>query len=147
MNRRSFSDLIKLLSGTIVGAATLHAYYKDVQDISNTKVLEEFIENSRVLEKNMIANQNSNMELLKDQIVSANTLTDFYRNKLIELAGDTRLPKDLKSKIYEAIKTEFDPDFSQPSTSMASTVQDYLVQNGNSESKVNKLINNFNIDD
>jgi hypothetical protein len=148
MNRRSFPDLLKLLSGTIVGAATLHAYYKDVQDISNMRVLEEFIKNSKVLEVNMIANQNSNMELLKDQIVSANKLTNYYKNKLIELADDTRLPDELKSYIYETMKREFDPDFSQPSsTSMASAVQDYLAKNGDSESKVNKLINNFNIDD
>jgi hypothetical protein len=89
------------------------------------------------------------MELPKDQIVSANKLSDYYKNKLLELTCDTRLPEELKSEIYKAIKSEYNPDFSQASTSMASAVQDYFVNKADSgsDSKANNLLSNFYIND
>jgi hypothetical protein len=151
MNRKTLKDLLKVLGGTITGAATLHAYYKDTKDISNVKVLEELLDNTEALQNNIIQNQNSSMELLKDQIASANKLSTFYKNKLIELTGDTRIPDAVKSEIYKAIKKEYNPDFSQPSTSMASAVEDYLANKADSgsdsDSKVNNLLSNFNIND
>jgi hypothetical protein len=33
MNKKNIKDILKILGGTITGAATLHAYYKDTRDI------------------------------------------------------------------------------------------------------------------
>ena len=82
---KNLKEILKVLGGTITGAATLHAYYKETRDISNIKALEKLIVNSEELKKELIQNQNSSTELLKDQIVSANQLSNYYKNKLIEL--------------------------------------------------------------
>lgn len=151
MNKNNLKDILKVLGGTITGAATLHAYYKETRDLSNVKVLEKLINNTEALKKDLINNQNSNMELLKDKIVFANNLSNSYKDKLIELMGDTRIPDEVKSEIYKTIKSQYNPDFSQPSSSMASAVEDYFAKNGgadsNSDSKINSLLSNFNIND
>jgi hypothetical protein len=149
MNKKQLKDILKVLGGTITGAATLHAYYKDARDLSNVQVLEKLIDNTEALKTDLVQNQNLSIESLRNQIASANKLSNYYKNKLIELTDDTRIPDEIKSEIYKAIKKEYNPDFSQPSTSMASAVQDYYTKNSDSDSdsKVNNLINNFNLDD
>jgi hypothetical protein len=144
---KNLKEILKVLGGTITGAATLHAYYKETRDISNVKALEKLLVNSEELKKELIQNQNSSTELLKDQIVSANQLSNYYKNKLIELTGDTRIPAQIKSEIYKTIKSEYNPDFTQEaSTSMASAVQDYYTKNADSDSK-STFISNYNIND
>jgi hypothetical protein len=113
---KNLKEILKVLGGTITGAATLHAYYKETRDISNVKALEKLIVNTEELKKELIQNQNSSTELLKDQIVSANQLSNYYKNKLIELTGDTRIPAQIKSEIYKTIKSEYNPDFDSKST-------------------------------
>jgi uncharacterized protein YjgD (DUF1641 family) len=144
---KNLKEILKVLGGTITGAATLHAYYKETRDISNVKALEKLLVNSEELKKELIQNQNSSTELLKDQIISANQLSNYYKNKLIELTGDTRIPAQIKSEIYKTIKSEYNPDFTQEaSTSMASAVQDYYTKNADSDSK-STFISNYNIND
>jgi methionine synthase II (cobalamin-independent) len=150
MPKQSIKDMVKILGGTITGAVTLHAYYLQAKDISNTEVMDEvkeILNNSMTTRDEIIKSQQASIENLNNNIKN--------KNKLLELANDIRVPAEVKSDIYKHLKTEYNPNFdqSQSASAMSSALKDYqaikadIKGSSDSLNNSNNLINNLKDND